>query len=82
MDMQKEIRLCDLPVGRSALVERVECADYLLRRVYDMGIVKGAVIQPLFRAPFGDPVAYVVKNTMIALRSRDSRDIYVRCQNE
>ena len=75
--MQKEIRLCDLPVGRSALVERVECADYLLRRVYDMGI-----IQPLFRAPFGDPVAYGVKNTMIALRSRDSRDIYVRCQNE
>ena len=74
MDMQKEIRLCDLPVGRSALVERVECADYLLRRV--------AVIQPLFRAPFGDPVAYGVKNTMIALRSRDSRDIYVRCQNE
>ena len=80
--MKPLIRLSELPVNAEAVVAEVNCADRLRDRVMNMGIVKDAQIRPVFTAPFGDPVAYAVKNTMIALRRRDSRDIMVRYRDE
>lgn len=76
------IRLSELPFGCDAVVESVNCAAGLQRRVMDMGIVKGTPIVPVLRAPFGDPVAYEAKNTLIALRERDCEDILVRWSHE
>ncbi len=80
--MDEIIRLSELPAGCSAIVEEVHCAEYLRNRVLDMGIIKGAELSTVLRAPFGDPVAYAVKNTLIALRRRDSREILVRWRHE
>ena len=80
--MDEIIRLSELPAGCSAIVEEVDCAEYLRNRVLDMGILKGTEIRAALTAPFGDPVAYAVKNTLIALRRRDSRDILVRWSHE
>ena len=80
--MDEIIRLSELPAGCSAIVEEVNCAEYLRNRVLDMGIIKGAELSMVLRAPFGDPVAYAVKNTLIALRRRDSREILVRWRHE
>ena len=80
--MDEIIRLSELPAGCSAIVEEVNCVEYLRNRVLDMGIIKGAELSTVLRAPFGDPVAYAVKNTLIALRRRDSREILVRWRHE
>ena len=80
--MNEIIRLSDLPAGKAAIIESVQCADYLRNRVMDMGIITGAQIKPLLIAPFGDPIAYAAKNTLIAIRRRDSRDILVRRRHE
>ena len=80
--MEEIIRLSELLAGCSATVEEVNCAEYLRNRVLDMGIIKGAELSTVLRAPFGDPVAYAVKNTLIALRRRDSREILVRWRHE
>ena len=80
--MDEIIRLSELPAGCSAIVEEVNCAEYLRNRVMDMGIIRGAELRTVFFAPFGDPVAYAVKNTLIALRRRDSREILVRWRHE
>ncbi|MBQ1349651.1 MAG: ferrous iron transport protein A [Ruminococcus sp.] len=80
--MDEIIRLSELPTGCSAVVEEVNCAEYLRNRVLDMGIIRGAELRAVLLSPFGDPVAYAVKNTMIALRKRDSSAIFVRWRHE
>ena len=42
------------------------------RRLLDLGFIPGATIKVLQRSPLGDPVAYQVSNTTIALRKEES----------
>ncbi len=48
-----------------------------LRRILDMGIIDGAKIMRLFSSPFGDPTAFLISDTVIALRQSDSDKILV-----
>lgn len=76
--MMKEIFTLDkLPLEQSAVIYSIECKDCLINRIYDMGILKDTFITPLYRSPFGDPTAYLVKNAVIALRNKDSKYITV-----
>lgn len=59
------------------VIESVECSDSLKNRMYDMGILKDTVIMPLYKSPFGDPTAYLIKNAVIALREGDCDNIFV-----
>lgn len=80
--MEKDIllcNLCDLPLNTTAVVIEIDCSENLINRVLDLGIISGVEITPIFKSPFGDPVAYSVKNTIIALRNKDSRFIKVKC---
>lgn len=79
--MNELIRLCDLQINKTAVVAEF-CAGKMTQRINDLGIVEGCEITPVFIAPFGDPVAYSVKHTLIALRRRDSRKILVRCEDD
>ncbi len=42
------------------------------RRLQDLGLIKGSVVKCLFRSPLGDPTAYLVCGTTVALRSEDA----------
>lgn len=46
------------------------------RRLLDLGFIPGATIKVLQRGPLGDPVAYQVSNTTIALRKEESSLIF------
>ncbi len=69
--------LNNLPLYKSGLILSIKCKDYLINRIFDMGILENTMIKPLYRSPFGDPTAYLVKNTVIALREKDSKYITV-----
>ena len=75
--MKDKFTLDNLPLEQSAVIYSIECKDCLINRIYDMGILKNTVIKPLYRSPFGDPTAYLVKNAVIALRNKDSKYITV-----
>ena len=45
------------------------------RRLLDLGFVKGAEIMVLQKSPLGDPVAYRVSETTVALRNEQSSKI-------
>lgn len=75
------IRLCDLPLNQTAVIANLGTGK-MNGRISDLGIVEGCEVTPVFLAPFGDPVAYSVKHTLIALRRKDSRHILVRCEND
>jgi len=72
-----ELPLNRLPIGRAARVTRLTAGGATRRRLLDLGIVEGTAIEPLFRGPSGNPVAYRVRGTVIALRADASRGILV-----
>lgn len=43
-----------------------------------MGIIEGTKIKPVLRSPLGDPTAYEVRGTVIALRKEEAGKIYIR----
>lgn len=72
-----KIKLNELPVNKAARVCEISGDSAPLRRIRSLGITEGAEITPLFRSPFKDPTAYLVKDCVIALRSSDCEKILV-----
>jgi DtxR family transcriptional regulator, Mn-dependent transcriptional regulator len=54
------------------------CRGQQRRRMMDMGIVPGTTISPEMESFSGDPVAYRVRGTLVALRREQAEQIYVR----
>ena len=44
----------------------------------DLGIVPGTVIRALHRSPSGDPAAYSVLGSVVALRDSDASKIFIK----
>ena len=49
----------------------------LRRRLLDMGLIPNTSIELLYKSPFGDPCAYLIRGTVIAIRNRDAKEIEV-----
>ena len=69
--------LSRLPLGKSARVLSLSAAEPLKGRLMDLGFVSGSEITPLYAAPLGGPRAYLVCDTVIALRQRDAAMVAV-----
>lgn len=69
--------LCRWPLQTEAVVTALLPACSLRRRLMDFGLVPGAAVCPLFRSPTGNPTAYRIGGTVIALRNTDAADILV-----
>lgn len=74
----KEKRLNQLAIGQSASIVSMQLPVGLRRRLFDLGMVKGTQIKALHRSPAGDPVAYAVRGSVIALRGKDTAQIWVQ----
>ncbi len=73
-------RLSALQPGDRATVLRIDdaCQGLTRRRFLDLGITPGAQVEVVMRSAFGDPVAYRVRDTLIALRQEQADWIWVR----
>ncbi len=74
------IPLSELPHGREAEVVTVDRAvqGFTRRRFLDLGLTPGARVTPELANFFGDPRAYRVRGTLIALRNEQAARIWVR----
>jgi DtxR family Mn-dependent transcriptional regulator len=74
------VPLSDLPRGGEALVTRLSpaCRGFTRRRLLDMGLTPGTRVRAEMRAAWGDPLAFRVRGTLIALRRDQARAIHVR----
>ncbi|EHQ87818.1 FeoA family protein [Desulfosporosinus youngiae] len=70
--------LTDLSPGSVCQIVSLELSGLLRRRILDLGIVPGTLIRCIRRGPSGDPTAYLVRETLIALRNEDATQILVR----
>ncbi|MDD4772685.1 MAG: FeoA family protein [Eubacteriales bacterium] len=72
-----QIPLNMLPVGKKAVVTSLTSDGVNRRRMLDLGIIDGTEIEPLYKNPSGNPVAYLIRGAVIALRSDASERILV-----
>lgn len=70
-------RLNDLAVGERGKVRTIAAHGKERRRMLDLGLISGTVVEALLSAPKGDPVAYFIRGTVIALRSEDAAKIII-----
>jgi ferrous iron transport protein A len=71
------ISLDNLPQGRSAVVETLGAQGGMRRRLQDMGLIRGTNVECVGVSPLGDPVAYLIRDAVIALRRKDAGAIGV-----
>ncbi len=74
----QEITLRHLEVGRKAEIVEVRASGEMGRRIRDMGLVSGAVVEIKGRAPLKDPVALRINNFTLMLRNNEADYIRVR----
>ncbi|QAU25286.1 ferrous iron transport protein A [Dyella sp. M7H15-1] len=76
------MRLCDLPKGASAVVERVEDAhahDSIAQRLRDLGFVQGERVRLVAHGPVGaDPLLVQIGYTRFALRRTEAARVTVQ----
>jgi Fe2+ transport system protein FeoA len=71
-----------LELGDVAVVRQLQAAGPERRRFMDLGILPGTRVRAVRRSPLGDPVAYEIRDTLVALRSNQSRHIVVELVEE
>ena len=76
----KKIRpLSTLSVGETATVEHLYTKGSMRRRLQDIGLIEGTKVECVQKSPSGDPVAYLIRGAVIALRAEDSAGVLVFC---
>lgn len=63
--------------GETVRVKELLSTGSMRRRLLDIGLVEGTDVSCLQKSPAGDPVAYLIRGAVIALRSEDSAQILV-----
>jgi DtxR family Mn-dependent transcriptional regulator len=74
------IPLSELVDGRQGEVVALDeaCQGFTRRRLLDLGMTPGARLVPEMRNFFGDPRAYRIRGTLIALRKEQAGQVWVR----
>lgn len=70
--------LSQLQLNKNGKIYKIECNEGIKRRLLDMGLVKGTNIVPILVSPSGDPRAFLVRGTIIAIRKDDAKHIKIK----
>lgn len=70
--------LDNLPLNQSGYIIDLKSEGNLRRRMLDLGLVKDTLIKPVFISPSGDPRAYEVRGSIIAIRKSDAKLIEIK----
>lgn len=70
-------KLSELNQGMHAFVIDIHSSDSMRRRLQDLGLIKGTKVSCVQKSPLGDPVAYLIRGAVIALRYEDSSCVQV-----
>lgn len=73
--------LKDLKPGESGIIERICGRSAIKRRIRDMGLTNGSLVEVIRVAPMGDPIEVKVKDYHLSLRKDEAADIVVHTPN-
>ena len=67
-----------LKPGQKANIVRVSSAGPIRRRIAEMGVVRGTLVEVVRIAPLGDPIEVKVKGYHLSLRKKEAAAITVK----
>lgn len=77
--VEKSIKtsLTDIKLGQKCKVTALTAEGNIRRRFLDLGLIHGTEITVINKSPSGDPVAYMIRGAVIAIRCEDASKILV-----
>jgi ferrous iron transport protein A len=69
--------LDELASGEHGIIDGIECAPAVARRLMELGLVPGTDVQLIRRAPLGDPLEVSVRGVRLSVRRSEARHINV-----
>ncbi|MBM7684707.1 FeoA family protein [Defluviitalea raffinosedens] len=72
------IPLNKVETGQTCIVQDLRATGAQRRRMLDLGFIKDTEVKVMRCSPLGDPTAYFVRNTVIALRKEEASKILVK----
>ena len=72
------MRLHELSVGQSAVIQSIELSDPRFQRLLEMGLYEGCRVTLIRRAPLGDPLEFKVGDFHLSLRAADAKLVEVK----
>lgn len=81
-DEKNRFNLSNLPLRKQGVVTSIEAEGFLRSRLLDLGFIPGTIVEPVRRSPLGNPTAYRIRGTIIALRSEEGDKILVTLNRE
>jgi len=69
------VHLADLPRGARGVIAHVAGQGAFRRRLLELGLLPGTVVERAGQAPLGDPLSFRVRGAIISLRRADAARI-------
>lgn len=69
--------LAEIVPGQSAQVKQLHLTGSIRHRLLDLGLIEGTRIECVCKSPAGDPMAYLIRGAVVALRRIDCQKIEV-----
>lgn len=73
--------LCDLKINQVAIIKKINLSKKNKRRLYDLGFTEGAKVMLYLVSPSKLIKAYLIRNSLIAIRDKDALKIEVGVVN-
>lgn len=74
--------LNQIALGQRCRIAQLNSDGSIRTRLQDIGLIKGTELTPVLRSCAGDPVAYLIRGTVIAIRNQDCQSILVEWDEE
>lgn len=71
------IPLSKLDLNSVGIIKEINCKDNIRRRLLDLGLIPYTYITPIMKSITGDPIAYEVRNIILAIRKQDADKIII-----
>ncbi len=71
--------LNELKIDETGYLLKIDDNCNVKKRLLDLGFIENTEITPILKSPLGDPRAFLVRNTTIAIRKEDCDKIFVKC---
>lgn len=71
------MNLSEMKIGSSAKVVAIRGDSKVKKRIMDMGITKGTIVEKIKTAPMGDPIELRIRGYELSIREHDAANIEV-----
>jgi ferrous iron transport protein A len=77
---QMKLRLSQLTPGQRGRIAAVEGNDHVSRRLLEMGLLEGDLVEVLTLAPLGDPMEVKLNDSRLSLRHTEAQRVVVELE--